>query len=114
MEKGKLPIRMIAPGRVFRSDEVDATHSPSFHQIEGLVIDKNITFADLKGTLQEFAQELFGPETKLSSDHITSRSQSQAQRWMYPVSSVVVKAAVSVKVPAGLKSLAAVWFIRMY
>ena len=46
MEKGQLPIRMIAPGRVFRSDEVDATHSPSFHQIEGLVIDKNITFAD--------------------------------------------------------------------
>ena len=48
MEKGKLPIRMIAPGRVFRSDEVDATHSPTFHQVEGLVIDKNITFADLK------------------------------------------------------------------
>lgn len=64
MEKGKLPIRMIAPGRVFRSDEVDATHSPSFHQIEGLVIDKHITFADLKGTLKEFARELFGPETK--------------------------------------------------
>ena len=63
MEKGKLPIRMIAPGRVFRSDEVDATHSPSFHQIEGLVIDRNITFADLKGTLAEFARELFGPET---------------------------------------------------
>ena len=65
MEKGKLPIRMIAPGRVFRSDEVDATHSPSFHQIEGLVVDKNITFADLKGTLAEFAKELFGPETKV-------------------------------------------------
>lgn len=65
MEQGKLPIRMIAPGRVFRSDEVDATHSPSFHQIEGLVIDKNVTFADLKGTLQEFAKELFGPETKV-------------------------------------------------
>ena len=64
MEKGKLPIRMISPGRVFRSDEVDATHSPSFHQIEGLVIDKNITFADLKGTLEEFAKELFGAETK--------------------------------------------------
>ena len=58
MEEGKLPIRMIAPGRVFRSDEVDATHSPSFHQIEGLVVDKNITFADLKGTLEEFAKEL--------------------------------------------------------
>ena len=65
MEKGKLPIRMIAPGRVFRSDEVDATHSPSFHQIEGLVIDRNITFADLKGTLAEFAKEMFGPQTKV-------------------------------------------------
>ena len=115
MEKGKLPIRMIAPGRVFRSDEVDATHSPSFHQIEGLVIDKNITFADLKGTLQEFCTGIIRDlRQKLSSDHITSRSQSQAQRWMYPVSSVVVKAAVSVKVPAGLKSLAVVWFIQTY
>lgn len=65
MEKGKLPIRMIAPGRVYRSDEVDATHSPCFHQIEGLVIDKNITFADLKGTLAEFARELFGESTKV-------------------------------------------------
>jgi len=64
MEQGKLPIRMISPGRVFRSDEVDATHSPSFHQIEGLVVDKNITFADLKGTLDVFAKELFGPQTK--------------------------------------------------
>ena len=65
MEKGKLPIRMIAPGRVFRSDEVDATHSPCFHQIEGLGIDRPITFADLKGTLAEFARELFGAETKV-------------------------------------------------
>lgn len=65
MEEGHLPIRMIAPGRVFRSDEVDATHSPSFHQVEGLVIDRNITFSDLKGTLAEFAKELFGPETKV-------------------------------------------------
>ena len=65
MEEGELPIRMIAPGRVFRSDEVDATHSPSFHQIEGLVIDKKITFADLKGTLAEFAKELFGESTKV-------------------------------------------------
>ncbi len=65
MEKGKLPIRMIAPGRVFRSDEVDATHSPSFHQIEGLVIDKNITFADLKGTLEMFAKEMFGENTRV-------------------------------------------------
>ena len=65
METRPLPIRMIAPGRVFRSDEVDATHSPSFHQIEGMVIDKNITFADLKGTLAEFARELFCKDTQV-------------------------------------------------
>ena len=65
MEQGKLPIRMISPGRVFRSDEVDATHSPSFHQVEGLVIDENITFSDLKGTLAEFAKKLFGEDTKV-------------------------------------------------
>lgn len=65
METGKMPIRILAPGRVFRSDEVDATHSPSFHQVEGLVVDKGITFADLKGTLQQFAKEFFGEETKV-------------------------------------------------
>ena len=65
MERGELPIRMISPGRAFRSDDVDATHSPSFHQIEGLVIDKNITFADLKGTLETFAKKLYGPDTKV-------------------------------------------------
>ncbi len=65
MEKGRLPIKMISPGRVFRADEVDATHSPSFHQVEGLVIDKNISFSDLKGTLALFARELFGEDTKV-------------------------------------------------
>ena len=65
MEAQKPPIRMIAPGRVFRADEVDATHSPSFHQIEGMVIDKGITFSDLKGTLQLFVKKLFGEDTKV-------------------------------------------------
>lgn len=64
MERGRLPIRMISPGRVFRSDSIDATHSPSFFQIEGLVIDKHITMTDLKGTLSEFARELFGFDTR--------------------------------------------------
>ena len=64
METGRMPIRIISPGRVFRSDEVDATHSPSFHQVEGLVIDKDITFADLKGTIDQWAKEFFGPETQ--------------------------------------------------
>lgn len=65
MEKGNLPIRIIAPGCVYRSDEVDATHSPVFHQLEGLVVDKNITMGDLKGALAVFAKELFGSDTKV-------------------------------------------------
>ncbi len=65
MEKGRLPIKMISPGRVFRSDAVDATHSPSFHQVEGLLIDEKVSFSDLKGTLAEFAKELFGADTKV-------------------------------------------------
>ena len=65
MEKGRIPIRMIAPGRVYRADEVDATHSPVFHQVEGLVIDRGITFADLKGTLEESMKAIFGEDTQV-------------------------------------------------
>ncbi len=64
MEKTQPPIRVISPGRVFRIDEVDATHSPIFHQIEGLVVDKGITMAHLKGSLELICKKLFGPETK--------------------------------------------------
>ena len=64
MELGKLPIKIISAGRVFRSDAVDATHSPTFHQIEGLVVDKNITFSDLKGVLDSFAKAFFGESVK--------------------------------------------------
>jgi len=60
MEEQKPPIKMISPGKVYRSDDLDATHSPIFYQIEGLVIDKNITFADLKGTLDVFFKKMFG------------------------------------------------------
>lgn len=65
MEKKKPPIRIISPGRVYRSDAVDATHSPLFHQIEGLVIDKGITMADLKGTLELLMKRLYGEETQV-------------------------------------------------
>lgn len=65
MEQHKPPFRMIAPGRVFRSDAVDATHSPLFHQIEGLVVDKGVSMADLKGTLEAFAKRLYGEDTKI-------------------------------------------------
>ena len=64
MESKPLPIRILAPGRVYRKDEVDATHSPMFHQVEGMVIDKNITMADLKGTLTAVMEQLYGEGTK--------------------------------------------------
>ena len=63
MEKQKPPIRVISPGRVYRSDAVDATHSPVFHQIEGLVVDKGITMGALKGTLEDFAKRLYGEDS---------------------------------------------------
>lgn len=65
METRKPPIRVICPGRVYRADEVDATHSPVFHQIEGLVVDKGITLCDLKGVLEQFAHEIYGKDTKV-------------------------------------------------
>lgn len=65
MLKQKPPIKMISPGKVYRSDAVDATHSPIFHQIEGLVVDKGITFADLKGTLEMYTKKMFGEDVKV-------------------------------------------------
>ena len=65
MENREPPIRIICPGRVFRADEVDATHSPVFHQVEGRVVDKGITMCDLKGVLEQFAREIYGPQTKV-------------------------------------------------
>ena len=65
MTTRKPPIRIICPGRVYRADEVDATHSPVFHQIEGLVVDKGITMCDLKGILEQFAREIYGDGTEV-------------------------------------------------
>ena len=65
METRKPPIRVICPGRVYHADEVDATHSPVFHQLEGLVVDKGITMCDLKGVLEQFAREIYGKDTKV-------------------------------------------------
>jgi len=64
MQNERPPIRIIVPGRVYRSDAVDATHSPIFHQVEGLLIDKNVSMGDLKAVLDTFAKELFGPTTR--------------------------------------------------
>ena len=112
MENTQPPIRIVSPGRVFRSDQVDATHSPSFHQIEGLVIDKNVTMADLKGTLEQFAKELFGENTKIKfRPHHFPFTEPSAE---VHALSVAVKDVDSVRVKAGLKFLVVVWFIHMY
>lgn len=65
MNEGKLPIKMVSAGRVFRNDEVDATHSPMFHQLECLVVDENVSLANLKATLETFIKEMFGDEMKM-------------------------------------------------
>jgi len=65
MERKKPPLRFISPGRVYRKDAFDASHSPAFYQLEGLYVDRKVTFSDLKGTLEVFARELFGPETRV-------------------------------------------------
>jgi phenylalanyl-tRNA synthetase alpha chain len=65
MEKEKPPLRIVAPGKVFRPDATDASHSFMFHQVEGLAVDRDITFADLKGTLSIFVREMFGPKTRM-------------------------------------------------
>ena len=64
MKENELPIKVIAPGKVYRTDEIDATHSPLFHQLEGLIVDKGITMADLKGTLEYVVKKLYGEDTK--------------------------------------------------
>ncbi|WP_104195267.1 phenylalanine--tRNA ligase subunit alpha [Cryobacterium sp. M25] len=61
----ELPVYVVAPGRVFRTDELDATHTPVFHQIEGIAVDKGLTMAHLRGTLDHFVQAMFGPEAKV-------------------------------------------------
>lgn len=65
MEQNDPPVHIVVPGRVFRRDAMDATHTPVFHQVEGLAVDEDITFRDLKGTLAQFAREFFGPETRV-------------------------------------------------
>ena len=114
MEKKKPPIRIIAPGRVYRSDAVDATHSPVFHQIEGLVVDKGVTMADLKGTLEMFIHRLYGENTKVRFRPHHFRLQSRQPKLTFRVSLAAVKAAAYVKARAGLKFWAAVWYTLRY
>lgn len=107
----KPPIRVVVPGRVYRKDEADATHSPMFHQMEGLVVDKGITMADLKGALDQMVKLMYGPDAKPVSVRTISRLQSPAARPMCSASSAAARAAASARAKVGLSCWAPAWCI---
>jgi phenylalanyl-tRNA synthetase alpha chain len=96
------PIRMICPGTVYRND-YDATHSPMFHQVEGLVVDKNISLADLKGTLETFCKEMFGSSVKSVFVPVSSHLRNHLQKWISAVLCAGEKAAKSARIQVGWK-----------
>ena len=106
METRELPIRILAPGRVYRKDEVDATHSPMFHQIEGMAIDKGITMADLKSCASSTAST-----RSRASARIISRSPSRAAKWISSATSATARAARPARARAGSRSSARAWCI---
>jgi phenylalanyl-tRNA synthetase alpha chain len=107
MQAAKPPIRVISPGAAYRRDELDATHSPQFHQIEGLYVDENVSVSDLKGTLEFFMHELFGPDTEVQfrphffpftepslEVYVKSKALKGGERWIEVCGSGVVHPAV--------------------
>ena len=101
METRELPIRILAPGRVYRKDEVDATHSPMFHQIEGMAIDKGITMADLKARSTRSCASSTASTRSRASAPITSRSPSRAAKWTFSATSATAQAAPPARARAG-------------
>ncbi len=107
MESAPPPLRVIAPGAAYRRDEIDATHSAQFHQIEGLYVDKNVSVADLKGTLEFFMRELFGPDTEVQfrlhyfpftepslEIYVKSKALKKGEQWIEVAGSGMVHPAV--------------------
>ena len=101
--KGEVPVKVICPGKVYRRDDDDATHSFQFHQVEGLVISENIRMSDLKGTLLQFVREMFGAHTEIRLRPSFSRSPSQVRKWMSLAFNAAAAAAVSANKQAGSK-----------
>ena len=113
MQAHQPPIRIVVPGRVYRRDDLDLTHTPMFTQIEGLVVGEGISLADLKGTLLAFAREMFSPTFAASgSGRASSRTPSRAPRSTSAAGNATAPAARCARRPAGSKSAAAAWCIR--
>lgn len=104
METQEPPIRVICPGRVYRNEAITARAHCFFHQVEGLYIDKNVSFTDLKQVLLSFAREMFGVDTRYVFARVISHSQNQVQKWTSHATSVVAVVADSVNTPVGWKS----------
>ena len=113
MERSKPPIRIIAPGRVFRNEAISARAHCIFHQVEGLYIDKKVSFADLKQTLLYFSKEMFGADTQIRLRRI-SPSPSPRQRWTSRATYAAARAATYANTPDGWKSSAAAWWTPTY
>jgi len=107
----KPPVRIIVPGKVYRRDGVDMTHSPMFHQVEGLAVDRAITMADLKGTLELFAREMFGPRSRIASGLRSSVHGALGRGGRAVASSATATAAGCASRAAGWRSWARAWCI---
>ena len=109
MEKQPPPVRIVVPGKVYRRDNPDATHGYMFHQIEGLAVDTDITFCDFKGTVDYFAREFLGPNTKTRLRPATFRSPSHPPKWTPAATSAAAKAAASASRAAGSSFSVPAW-----
>ena len=114
MTSQKPPIRVLCPGRVYRNEAISARAHCFFHQVEGLYVDKNVSFADLREALLYFSKEMFGADTKIRlrpSYFPFTEPSAEMLRWISVVTSAAVRVARSARVPDGLRSSAAVWSI---
>lgn len=112
MEKTQPPIRIVCPGRVYRNEAISARAHCFFHQVEGLYIDKNVSFADLKQVLLSFAKEMFGSETRIRLRPSYFPLRSRLPRWTSAATFVAEKAAPSARARAGWRFSDAEWWIQ--
>ena len=112
MERHQPPVRIVAPGRCYRRDTPDATHSANFHQVEGLYVSEGVSLADLKGDIAYFARQIMGQDARSGSGRTSSRSPNPAWRSISPATCAAARAAGSASRADGSKSWAPAWSIR--
>ncbi len=111
MQNSRPPIRVVCPGRVFRNEAISYRAHCIFHQVEGLYIDENVSFADLKQTILYFAKEMFGEDASIRMRPLTSRSPNRRPRWTCRATCAEARDATFVRAPDGWRSWGAEWSI---